>query len=54
MLGKKDVGQERMTRLARENLLGNLIKVSMSTCEHCLKGKSIKNHLEKPLGHLFH
>jgi hypothetical protein len=48
------VGQERMTRLARENLLGNLIKVSMSTCERCLKGKSIKKPFGKATRHLFH
>ena len=40
------IGQERMTRLARENLLGNLAEMSMSACEHCLNGKSIR----KPFG----
>ena len=34
------IGQERMTRLAREGLMGNLAKVTLSTCEHCLVGKS--------------
>ena len=33
------IGQERMTRLAREGLMGNLTKVTLSTCEHCLVGK---------------
>ena len=33
------IGQERMTRLAREGLMGNLAKVTLSTCEHCLMGK---------------
>ena len=33
------IGQERMTRLAREGLMGNLTKVTLSTCEHCLMGK---------------
>jgi hypothetical protein len=41
------IGQERMTRLARENLLGNLAKVSMSTCEHYLKEKSIRKSFGK-------
>ena len=33
------IGQERMTRLAREGLMGNLAKVTLSICEHCLMGK---------------
>ena len=33
------IGQERMTRLAREGLMGNLAKVILSTCEHCFVGK---------------
>ena len=33
------IGQERMTRLARKGLMGNLTKVTLSTCEHCLVGK---------------
>ena len=33
------IGQERMTRLAREGLMGNLAKVTLSTYEHCLVGK---------------
>ena len=33
------IGQERMTRFAREGLMGNLTKVILSTCEHCLMGK---------------
>ena len=33
------IGQEMMTRLAREGLMGNLAKVTLSTCEHCLLGK---------------
>ena len=35
-----------MTRLAREGLMGNLAKVTLSTCEHCLMGKSKR----KPFG----
>ena len=35
-----------MTRLAREGLMGNLAKVILSTCEHCLVGKSKR----KPFG----
>ena len=33
------IEQERMTRLAREGLMGNLTKVTLSICEHCLVGK---------------
>ena len=33
------IGQERMTRLAREGLMGSLTKVTLSTCEHCLVEK---------------
>ena len=33
------IGQERMTRLAREGLMGSLAKVTLSTCEHCLVEK---------------
>ena len=36
-LGHK--GQVRITRLVREGLIGNLAKVTLSTCEHCLVGK---------------
>ena len=40
------IGQERMTRLAREGLMSNHAKVTLSTCEHCLIGKSKR----KPFG----
>ena len=40
------IGQERMTRLAKEGRIGNLAKVTLSTCEHCLVGKSKR----KPFG----
>ena len=33
------IGQKRMTRLARKGLMGNLAKVTLSTCEHCLVEK---------------
>ena len=33
------IGQEMMTRLVREGLMGDLAKVTLSTCEHCLVGK---------------
>ena len=33
------IGQERMTRLVREGLMGNLTKVTLSIYEHCLLGK---------------
>ena len=35
-----------MARLAREGLIGNLAKVTLPTCEHCLVGKSKR----KPFG----
>ena len=35
-----------MNRLAKENLLGQLSKVDMSTCEYCLAGKTTR----KPYG----
>jgi hypothetical protein len=41
------IGQDRMTRLAREGLIGNLAKVTLSTCEHCLMGKSIRKSFGK-------
>ena len=40
------IGQERMNILAKENLLGQLSKVDMSTCEYCLAGKTTR----KPFG----
>ena len=40
------IKQDKMNRLARENLLGSLAKVSLPTCEHCLVGKAIR----KPFG----
>ena len=36
-----------MTRLAREGLTGNLAKVTLSTYEHCLVGKSKRKLLGK-------
>ena len=33
------IGQERMTRLVRESLMGSLAKVTLSTCEHYPVGK---------------
>ena len=36
------IGQERMNRLARENFLGQFIKIDMSTCEYCLANKTTK------------
>ena len=40
------IGQDRMTRLAREGLLGPLAKVNLPTYEHCLAEKSTR----KPFG----
>jgi hypothetical protein len=36
------IGQDRITRLAREGLLGPLTKVNLPICEHCLAGKSTR------------
>ncbi|KAL0329259.1 UNVERIFIED_CONTAM: hypothetical protein Sradi_4912600 [Sesamum radiatum] len=40
------IGQERMTRLAREGLLGSLAKVNLPVCEPCMAGKVCR----KPFG----
>ena len=40
------IGPTRMDRLAKRGLLSNVPKVEMSTCEHCLVGKSSR----KPFG----
>ncbi|KAL0456748.1 UNVERIFIED_CONTAM: hypothetical protein Slati_1014000 [Sesamum latifolium] len=41
------IGQERMTRLAREGLLGSLAKVNLPTCEPCMAGKACRKPFEK-------
>ncbi|GAV81213.1 gag_pre-integrs domain-containing protein, partial [Cephalotus follicularis] len=40
------IGQDRMTQLARECLLGPLAKVNLPICEPCLAGKACR----KPFG----
>lgn len=40
------IGQDRINRLAREGLLGQLANINLPTCEHCLAGKSTR----KPFG----
>ena len=40
------IGQQRMNRLAKAGLLENIEKVELSTCEHCLAGKTAR----KPFG----
>ena len=40
------IGPARMDRLAKSGLLSNVSKVDMSTCEHCLVGKTCR----KPFG----
>uniref|UniRef100_A0A2N9HTN5 Integrase catalytic domain-containing protein n=1 Tax=Fagus sylvatica TaxID=28930 RepID=A0A2N9HTN5_FAGSY len=40
------IGKDRMTRLAREGLLGSLAKVDLPICEPCLVGKACR----KPFG----
>ena len=41
------IGQERMNRLARENLLGQFTKIDMPTCEYCLANKTIRKPFRK-------
>ena len=41
------IGQNRMNRLARENLLGPFAKVSLPTCEHCLTRKATRKPFSK-------
>ena len=40
------IGQQRMDRLAKEGLLGQIEKVNLSTCENCIVGKMAR----KPFG----
>jgi GAG-pre-integrase domain len=40
------IGQQKMDRLAKEGLLGYLERVSLPTCENCLKEKMVR----KPFG----
>ena len=47
------IRQERMTRLVREGLMGNLTKVTLSTCEHGLVGKSKRKLFGKATGASF-
>ena len=41
------IGQERMNRLARGNLLGEFTKIDMSTCEYWLTSKITRKPLRK-------
>ena len=41
------IGQIQMNRLAKKGLLGNLNKVELSTCKHCLAGKTVRKPFEK-------
>ena len=41
------IGQSLMNRLAKEGLLGSFNKVELSTCEHCLVGKTTRKPSEK-------
>ena len=36
-----------MNRLIREYILGQFIKIDMSTCEYCLAGKTTRKPFEK-------
>ena len=40
------IGQDRMNRLARDDLLGQITKIYLPTCEYCLA----KNSTRKPFG----
>ena len=40
------IGQDTMNRLARDDLLGQIDKINLPTCEHCLAEKSTR----KPFG----
>ena len=44
------IGQERMNKLVREGLLGQLAKISLPTCEHYLSGKSSRKPFGKAIG----
>ena len=44
------IGHDRMSRLAREELLGSLIKMNLPTCEPCLVGKATKSLLVRLRG----
>ena len=41
------IGQERLNRLVKENLLCQLTKIDMPTCKYCLVNKKRKNHSKK-------
>ena len=43
------IGQDRMTRLAKEGLLGSLTQVRLPRCESCIASKATK----KPFGKAF-
>jgi len=44
------ISQDRMNMLVREGLLGQLAKISLPTCEHCLSGKSSRKSFGKAIG----
>ena len=41
------IGQGRMNRQIRENLLNQFTKIDMSTCEYCLTNKTRRKPFEK-------
>ena len=41
------IGQKCTNQLAKEDLLGSLDKVEISTCEHCLAGKIARKPFRK-------
>ena len=41
------IGQERMNRLTKENLLGQFTKIDMPTCEYCLTDKTKRKPFRK-------
>lgn len=41
------IGQDKINRLARNDLLGQLANINLPMCEYCLVGKSIKKLFDK-------
>lgn len=48
------IGKDRMKRLADEVMLGDLTRIDLLVCEHCLAGKSTTKSLKMQLGLVIH
>ena len=48
------IGQERINRLVKKNLLGQLTKIDMPTCKYCLVNKKNKKTIQKKESKLKH